>query len=244
MGGQHFHYDAWLSHILNRDVYQAVILSSLFEIEAERQTLDSAIEEYLVKTPVFLYAKTAADDLEGAHYLESHGFNFIETSLLFEKPVHRRSLSQTEYEVRFSTSKDARQTVELARNNFVFSRFHMDSRFSKETAHHLKAEWVNNYFCGKRGDQMVVAYAGGRVVGFLLLIFGAGSSLLIDLIAVDRHFRRRGVAGSMIAFAEANLPAFQSIHVGTQAVNIPSVRLYENLGFRIRGAQYIFHCHH
>jgi ribosomal protein S18 acetylase RimI-like enzyme len=40
---------------------------------------------------------------------------------------------------------------------------------------------------------------------------------------------------------QAQRPA--AIVVGTQAANIPSVRLYESLGFRLRSSQYVLHHH-
>jgi RimJ/RimL family protein N-acetyltransferase len=47
----------------------------------------------------------------------------------------------------------------------------------------------------------------------------------------------------MIAYAETNLQGFEKIHAGTQIANIPSMRLYESLGFRICRAGYVFHYH-
>jgi RimJ/RimL family protein N-acetyltransferase len=47
----------------------------------------------------------------------------------------------------------------------------------------------------------------------------------------------------MIAFAARSLPQFTTMRVGTQIANIPSIRLYEAMGFRLVGAQHILHCH-
>ena len=46
----------------------------------------------------------------------------------------------------------------------------------------------------------------------------------------------------MIAFVESQF-APSVIAVGTQVANLPSVRLYEKLGFRLAAAQYVFHFH-
>ena len=67
---------------------------------------------------------------------------------------------------------------------------------------------------------------------------------MIDLIAVDEKFRNQGVAEAMIhhLFQTAK-NSVQTILVGTQVANIPSVRLYEKLGFRLIASQYVLHMH-
>jgi ribosomal protein S18 acetylase RimI-like enzyme len=134
--------------------------------------------------------------------------------------------------------------VGLARRSFIYSRFHLDKAIPRETADTLKAEWVGNYFTGKRGDQMVVALVDGTIVGFLQLLYGRDKTVTIDLISVDASQRRKGIASDMIAYAEAECGDFKQIRVGTQIANVPSIRLYEKIGFRVTGAQYVFHYHH
>ena len=81
-----------------------------------------------------------------------------------------------------------------------------------------------------------------KIVGFTLLLVPTDSEVVIDLIAVDDAYRRRGIAAEMIAFVESQFAPAQLV-VGTQVANLPSVRLYEKLGFRLAGAQYVFHFH-
>jgi len=51
------------------------------------------------------------------------------------------------------------------------------------------------------------------------------------------------IAKDMISFAETQCHGFIKICVGTQLANMPSVNLYENIGFRFSGAHYVFHYH-
>ncbi len=235
--------DVWLSRVLSRPVYRAAAASPAVHNGTAQQAGGASLAACMLKSPVFIYAKVPADDAAAVRYLESNGFNVIETNLLLEKPVRPSSPGTAGCTVRLSAPDDAPQVVELARSNFDYSRFHMDDRFAKQEAHRLKAAWVGSYYSGSRGNAMVVALAGERIVGFLLLIFAGSDALVIDLIAVARDFRRKGVAGAMIAFAESSVHSFTTIRAGTQAVNTPSVRLYENLGFRLKAAQYTLHYH-
>ena len=73
--------------------------------------------------------------------------------------------------------------------------------------------------------------------------FKSNDEIVIDLIAVDKEQRRKNVASDMIAFATINRSGARSIRVGTQVVNLPSMALYEKLGFQISDAVYVFHYH-
>ena len=66
--------------------------------------------------------------------------------------------------------------------------------------------------------------------------------LIIDLIAVDKKAQGRGVASSMIKFANSNIKR-PSIKVGTQIQNLPSIKLYKKLGFVLTQSDYVFHYH-
>jgi ribosomal protein S18 acetylase RimI-like enzyme len=75
-------------------------------------------------------------------------------------------------------------------------------------------------------------------------LFGPEGTLIIDLIAVDERHRRKGIATGMIAYAESHCGHFETIRVGTQVANIPSLRFYERAGFLVSASNYVFHYHH
>ena len=70
------------------------------------------------------------------------------------------------------------------------------------------------------------------------------SARVIDLVAVDRRFQRRGVAKALIRglFDQCHDHA-DEIRVGTQIANAPSLRLYENCGFRVCSSVFVLHRH-
>ena len=132
---------------------------------------------------------------------------------------------------------------EIAARSFFDDRFHRDPAIPKTAADELKRRWATNFFAGERGDWMVVTCVGDRPVGFLQLLRIPDGGLLIDLIAVSAGERGRGLARAMIAFACDNCDCTGQVVVGTAIVNTRSVSLYENMGFRLCGAQYVFHHH-
>ena len=236
--------DQWLTQVLQRDVYRLFV-----DVNLIRKAKDKTSREYKLLTElqsglVFIYSKVTPQDLAAVSFLESRGFNLIDTNITFDKPIvpmHNFTSAST---IRFSAPRDRNQAVELARKSFVCSRFHLDSAFTREAADTIRAEWIKNYFIGSRGDALIVAAEDEMIVGFLLLIYGKDGSLIIDLIAVEETQRRKGIATDMIIFAESQCPGFTRISVGTQLANTPSIRLYEEKGFKLVTSQYTFHYHH
>lgn len=235
-------HDIWLEKILERDVFKVKL------IEDRDGTLNASLgpkdslESLLAKKSVFLYSKISSDQVSRIRYLEKLGFNLADTTITFEKKRSKRSMHSEGLNVRMSALKDKERVMEIAASSFKYSRFHMDNKIPTIKADRIKAEWAGNFFTGQRGDEMVVAVVNGKVAGFLLLLC-SGETIAIDLVAVEKKYLRKGLAMRMICFAETALEGFRTIRVGTQAVNIPSMRFYESLGFCVIETGYVFHYH-
>lgn len=172
-------------------------------------------------------------------FVQDHGFRLIDTNLKFEKRAESPTAVSGDCLLRFAEPADRDAVMDLARRNFVFTRFHLDELIPNSVADEIKAQWAANFFSGQRGDRLVVAELDKKIVGFTLLLVPTDSEVVIDLIAVDDAYRRRGIAAEMIAFVESQFAPAQLV-VGTQAANLPSVRLYEKLGFRLAGISTCF----
>lgn len=231
-------HDTWLSDILERKAVRVTV-----PLDAGEKRAD--IVQELCCAGLFAYAKVQPTEAQKIAWLEDNGFRLMDTNVVFDKAINaiEGTASLGHCTVRFAIAEDEEQTVELARRAFRFSRFHLDPQIPRAKADVIKAEWVRNYFRGERGDAMVIAEMDGAVVGFIQLL-KQEERLLIDLIAVDEQHRRKNIASDMIAFAEANAGGCTAYVVGTQIANIPSMRLYERLGFRMAAASYVFHYHH
>ncbi len=230
------HRDAWLSGVLGKPALR--VISGKADGGAERLVRSSS------RGNVFATAKIAVEDVTLVGRLQDIGFRVVDTALTFECETPSTKPAGG---IRFVRAEDRDRIAQIAGKAFRYSRFHLDPMISNQLANRVKSEWATNYFNGARGDAMVVAESETSVVGFLLMLRGGESQMVIDLIAVDPEYARRGFAKAMIAFSAVNgygdgrRPG--SILVGTQAANIPSVRLYESMGFRLSGAQYVLHFH-
>ena len=193
---------------------------------------------------MFVTAKCPLDNIAAVGQLEDAGFRVIDAALTFD--AARLLPDAGGKAVRFATAQDRAAVRAIAGRAFRYTRFHLDPALPKALAHGIKAAWADNYFAGQRGDGMVVAEYGGKIAGFLQLLW-QGETLVIDLIAVEPEAGRMGLATAMIGFAavngtgDARRPS--SFKVGTQAANTASCRLYENLGFRICASAFVLHHH-
>lgn len=233
------HNDTWLTQMLKCPVYRlsAQEIFNIAELKTEKAQLGR-----LQKKQVFIYSKIPTIGIPVSLWLEEIGFYLVDTNVVFDKPATKDGPKYINCIVRSAQPGDRSTLMELARRNFKYSRFHLDPKISINCANAIKAEWVGNFFAGQRGDSMIVALVHNTVAGFLQLIHGQNDDLIVDLIAVDQAHRGKGLATAMINYAE-NHTNKSRILVGTQVTNVPSMRLYQKLGFRMRSSQYIFHYH-
>ena len=239
---RNFIYDAWLAEIIGVDTYRLIVDDEFINRVGDENSEEYRLLRDVQSGPVFLFTRVPTHHLSAVRFLEEKGFNLIDASITLQKPISKvKPVSQ--FEIRNTVPDDEEDVVRLAGKSFRFSRFHQDSQIPGDIADRTRSEWVRGYFRGTRGNDMVIALDGEKVTGFLLLVHN-DSVLTIDFIAVDKGYRGRGIAGDMIKYAEAGGGRFSVISTGTQITNLPSLRLYEGMGFRIAASQYTFHYHH
>lgn len=229
--------DKWLSGIFAREVYK-VVVDDEFITGSEQERLSE-----LCNKPVFVYSKVPVEPLDYVQFLEGLDFGLVDTQVIFEKRIANASDFSGNCVLRFAEPADHEKVRELAEESFECSRFHLDPKITVQTASRIKAQWAANYFAGNRGQQMIVSEIEGRIVGFAQLLYIAERSVAVDLIAVDKKVRRKGIGCDMLRYAECHHQRFEKICVGTQVANTASIRLYEKFGFRFVGANYTFHFH-
>jgi GNAT superfamily N-acetyltransferase len=206
----------------------------------------AALEQGLAQTSShrewMLEVKVAVDRVADVGALTERGFRVIDTNVQLSRPA--ASFAAETVVCRHARPIDEAAVRAVAAASFTQTRFHVDPRIPKASADRVKEEWAANFFAGKRGEWMIVAEDGGRVAGFLQALRGAGGNLVIDLVGVLPGNRSKGVGRSMVAFAARScLEREAPMIVGTQIGNSGSLRLYENLGFRVSGASYVLHLH-
>jgi len=234
--------DGWLEQILKKKVYTLTLDDNFIKKTKDKKSKENKeLFKIINKKPVFIYSKIPASSIKQVKFLEQLGFNLIDTNIIFEKEIIINN-EKNNHEIRFATQNDENKVKELSGKSFKFSRFHLDEQIPNKLANEIKYKWVENFFKGNRGDEMIVAIIDNNIVGFLLIL-KKKNSIIIDLIALDEKYRGKKIAEDVITFAENNIKNINTIIVGTQIANIPSIRFYEKCGFRIIESNYVFHFH-
>ena len=235
-----FRKDEWLSEQIAKSVYQLKV-NDLLE---DNFTQDwKVFKKCHIKEDYFVFSKISTNSVNIWQCLEKANFKLIDTNVKFELNNNKLSEKQqhNDIEICFAEKKHQHAVGKIARDNFLYSRFHLDPLIDNDIANQIKQNWAKNYFFGKRGNEMVLALVHNEPVGFLQLIIKE-KELFIDLIGVDKIAQGRGVASSMIQFASTNIKS-SCIKVGTQIGNLPSIKLYQKLGFVLTESDYVFHYH-
>ena len=110
--------------------------------------------------------------------------------------------------------------LKLPGTHYTHSRFHRDSLIPNVVADKIKANWTAGFFDGTRGNDLLLASVNGRISGYLLLI-EREDKLTIDLIAVDKLERGRGLAKALVEHAMECAPNhIKLMSAGTQRVTV------------------------
>ncbi len=237
--------DQWISRQIGFKAYSLIVDDVFFNALTDSLSPESNWLKEIKTQKCFVYTKIDPGNISRIAFVEKNGFHLVDTNVTFRKDLTCSvvsNLKKSDYAIGFAKPEDKNAAISVARNNFTYSRFHMDSFFSKELADNIKGSWVESYFNGRRGDAMVLAKKNGDVTGFLQL-FIKPDHIIIDLIAVDKNHQKQGLAMQMIEYAITQTENIEYAIVGTQLANLPSISLYQKLGFRLIFGTYVFHYH-
>ncbi len=240
--------DEWLSGQMGTNVFSL----SLPEAEVSPAGWEDRVPDLLAgcTRPAFCFAKVPTSTVAPVRALTGAGFAVVDVNLTLERLPGRAqdsSGSLSGISVRPFRPEEASPILDIAGSCFRFSRFHLDDRIPAEKAHAVKRAWVENYTLGRRGEELLVAVHGDRPVGFLAVLAVESKEkkiMVIDLIGVDPSFQGQGAGYALVDhFCSTSEGRCDLLRVGTQAANIPSLRLYQDTGFKMVASAYVLHAH-
>jgi ribosomal protein S18 acetylase RimI-like enzyme len=236
--------DPWLAGVYGRPAFRIVLGTDRAPGSDECRR---AIAERAVGRPAFVYAKIRTDRIDQLTSLTGAGLSVIDCTMTLERqPPSRGASAAPGAGIRLATPDDHAATLDIAERCFVYSRFHLDAKIPHEIGNRVKRDWIENYCLGRRGDRLLVAEHDGRVAGFLAVrVVSEGNTrvAVIDLVGVGKDFQRLGIGEKLVQhFIQSSADA-DVLRVGTQAANIPSLRLYEKSGFRMSASAFVLHGH-
>jgi len=173
--------------------------------------------------------------------LEDAGMRVVSVSVTLGRPPAR--IGPDAATVRQLDPSADRALLDVAERSFMHTRFHLDPGTPDAVADRIKRDWVESYLLGERGEEMLVADADGRPVGFLAVL-RRDATRIIDLIAVDPLHRDRGLGRDLVGrFMHDSEGSCERVQVGTQVANLGAIRFYERLGYVADETAYDLHKH-
>ena len=132
----------------------------------------------------------------------------------------------------------------FSKNNLRVIKFNSDLSFKKNFNNYSQRhyELFKNYFIGERGDKCFVILENEILAkGFLLTVIRQ-NEVVIDLIAVDKKFRKKGIATKLIeGMISYYKNDYSTYTVGTQVLNVASINLYQKCNFNITEYGLVWH---
>lgn len=196
--------------------------------------------------PGFYQAKMETSKIAALKGWIKAGFQMVDILVTGERiPSHQTAPGKCG--TRLFHPKDAASLRSWGGTGFVCSRFHMDPELSYREAGRIKQAWVKGILSGSRADRVWVGLWKGRVVGFLArrqFLEGGQRIGILDLMAVESRARGNGVGDSLVRrYIRDSAADCDVLRVGTQAANVPSLRLYQRCGFETVRSQFVLHAH-
>jgi ribosomal protein S18 acetylase RimI-like enzyme len=232
--------DAWLSERFGRPAFT-------LRADAAPEALASELAEHSSSQErAFYQSKIPTLSVDRVRALCAAGMYPAEVNVTMHASagaVAAQESPEASFSIEVAGEEHADQVLAVAESSFRFSRFHLDPQVPRAVADDVKRAWAQSYLEGKRGEELIVAVDGDRVLGFLAAL-GDGEARVIDLIAVTAEAQGRGVGPALSRrFARDANESYDMLRVGTQAANTIATRMYEQLGFTVDRTLYTLHMH-
>lgn len=242
--------DPWLSSIFGHGVFNVEVGDLVAEHSPSRADSSDVLYGHAGRQAAALYFSRVDTSRVGmVVQLSSAGFCVVEVSVQFDMAngSHSSWADPMGPLVSEILPDQHQRVLEIAASCFCYSRFHLDPWVPDKIANRIKHDWVLNYIRKKRGERLLVASLDGRPVGFLAVLMSVSDGKrvgIIDLMGVSKAFQHQGVGKALVqSFFRQYQDQCDDLQVGTQAANIPSIRLYQSMGFSIVKTRYVLHMH-
>lgn len=187
-----------------------------------------------------IFSRIALNDLPTIQSLENEGAILTDILLTFYINLERKLepvRSTSVAEVAEANERDEQVLMEIAKKDFLaVDHFHADPYLPRSKSDEVNPKWVSSCLKGLV-DEVLVARKGGKPIGFVTCnvehVINGYTYGFIDLAAVKKEHEGGGIGSLLFSKALRWLSdSTKSVYTGTQAVNVPAVRLFRKAGFR------------
>ena len=138
--------------------------------------------------------------------------------------------------------KGNKELLNIAKKAYKYSRFLNDDRLDVRKSKILYYNWLKNSF-NKKGKIIAYYKKNNRYLGYCLFHIEENTTCVIELIAVDNSYAKKGIGTLLITSVEKycfdNKVCF--MEVGTQMQNISAQNFYIKNGFKVESYNPTYH---
>ena len=167
----------------------------------------------------------------------------VDTKFNFSKILNAEDTFFIDHNIAFFNSNiPSKSIIDLCIASGEYSRFKLDLNFKSDAFLNLYTAWITNALKRIKHEKIIIYSIKNKIVGLLILSFKVQFSV-IEILAVDKEYRGKGIAKKLIntACKETILNNFKEIRVATQKKNLPSSKLYTSCGFELFEVVDIYH---
>lgn len=203
-----------------------------------------AAELFFVQEKIGLVFCYTSFDAQLAIQLTQHGYYPVSSRTVYRwYGVLNSVVSNDQFSISETYTYKDRDLFfdEIALDLALVSHYGKDPFIEKDAALHLYKTWIKNSFNGYAHKIFTAVDDNGNGIGFLT-IKESNNDLVIDLLGVDKEWRKKGVAATLLQYACLHATHTKKIlRVGTQMENVPASRFYQKNGFLLESADLVYH---
>lgn len=184
--------------------------------------------------------RVESNSFDVIHALEREGFILVDGLISLSKEITDID-DQTDNEIGAIQEEDFNDVIELSKDVFFLNRLYNDPFIPNEKAKSFYAKWMENSLNGQAADEVLVYKENGKVYGFVTLKKDGH----ITLLGVSKDKRGKGIAKRLVGSTIVKFSGWEvkESHIETQMGNIPALRAYISLGFKITNSHMTFAWH-
>ena len=206
----------------------------ILDSKASNLKLKNKIESLKKNTPILITIKSN-------YKLTKNMSKKLNAKYVCDQITFQREHKKNIYEDNFcrqAIKKDKKKLQKISLENSSMSHYVQNTDLPIEFRKKFRFHWLNNYFKNQRGDYLIVSK---KLEGYILLL-QKKNTFIIDLIAVSKKSRKKGIAKSLINYVNDNfLQKNMKLIAGTNSNNFGAINFYKKMEFKLKKKIRIYH---
>jgi hypothetical protein len=223
-------------------IESSIIKRNVLEIKNYSSTVDFSLfeQKYLSNfDPIYVICKVPIEEIENIHYLENHGFTFIEAQCRFSRRLNKEyETSKYHYNLLEGTSSNHLiEALDIAGTTFSADRYSIEPYFNTMTEFKVSGERYKKfvtksfqqdderlYLLESKRNNEIVAFGTHKIINekeVLLLLMGVKNNYKnLGIGAIFDYFRFNKMKrdGIIKIYSHASLGNYATINIGMNAL--------------------------